>query len=198
MDTNNLNLRKEFILNLFIIICAVSFIFFSGLKYEYFQFRLIILGLFFISIYKFYYELINKYFTSQTASPFFGISYNLNNKTILKFEKDTIDTVRPHPTLVYSQRASDYSYGLDYAVNSNFSIGVSHERGDYLSIKFIYKNNPKRTFKQFEYEKANIEKDDSKYTRLIKNLEKNGIGVNKISETSKHVRKKISVPLSSF
>ena len=137
---------------------------------------------------------INKYFTSQTASPFFGISYNLNNKTILKFEKDTIDTVRPHPTLVYSQRASNYSYGLDYAVNSNFSIGVSHERGDYLSLKFIYKNNPKRTFKKFEYEKANIEKDDSKYTRLIKNLEKNGIGVNKISETTKS----IGLDLSQF
>jgi len=137
---------------------------------------------------------INKYFTSQTASPFFGISYSLNNKTVLKFEKDTIDTVRPHPTLVYSQRTSNYSYGLDYVVNSNFSIGVSHERGDYLSLKFIYKNNPKRTFKKFEYEKANVEKDDSKYTRLIKNLEKNGIGVNKISETTKS----IGLDLSQF
>ena len=86
MDTNNLNLRKEFILNLFIIICAVSFIFFSGLKYEYFQFRLIILGLFFISIYKFYYELINKDFTSLKIFLFlfllliFQFLLNLNNE----------------------------------------------------------------------------------------------------------------------
>lgn len=87
MDTNNLNLRKEFILNFFIIICAVSFIFFSGLKYEYFQFRLIILGLLFISIYKFYYELINKDFTSLKIFLFFFLLLifqfllNLNNES---------------------------------------------------------------------------------------------------------------------
>ena len=130
---------------------------------------------------------INKYFTSKTASPFFGISYSLNNKMLLKFEKDTIDTVNPHPSLVYSQRASNYSYGINYAVNSNFSIGVSHERGDYLSLKFVYKNNPKRTFKEYKYERAETKNDDNKYTKLIKNLENNGIGVNKITETSKSI-----------
>lgn len=130
---------------------------------------------------------LKKYFTSKTVSPFFGISYSFNNKTIIKFEKDTIDTNDPHPELVYENRRSDYSYGIDYSINSNFVIGASYERGNYFSLKFIYKNNPKKTIKKFEYQKAEIEEEDNQYTRLIKNLEANGIGVNKITESARSI-----------
>ncbi len=130
----------------------------------------------------------DKYFSSLTASPFYGISYSLNNKTLLKIERDVINTSGSGDSqLVYDKRKSDYSFGLDYSVNSNFTIGASYERGNYLSIKFVYKNNPKKTYKKYEYQPAETEESDSKYSKLIKNLENNGIGVNKITESAQFI-----------
>ena len=51
-------------------------------------------------------------------------------------------------------------------------------------MKFIYKNNPLLTAKKYQYKKASNNENDSKYSKFIKNLEENGIGVNKISETT--------------
>ena len=36
----------------------------------------------------------------------------------------------------------DFSYGFEYTFRDNFTIGFSSERGNYTSLKFIYKNNP--------------------------------------------------------
>jgi len=123
----------------------------------------------------------NTYFSGEKAAPFYGISYAMNDKTLLKFEKDTISVSE---VAWHRARESNYSFGLDYSINSNFTLGVSHERGGISSLKFVYKNNPKKSIKKYEYQKAEITPDDDKYTKLIKNLEENGIGVNKISETS--------------
>ena len=35
-------------------------------------------------------------------------------------------------------------------------LALSYERGGYSSIRFIYKNNPKRSSKKYEYQKAEI------------------------------------------
>lgn len=129
-----------------------------------------------------------KYFTSEKISPFFGISYSLNKKILLKFERDTINTPgNGDGQLVYEPRSSNYSYGLDYSHNENFTIGASYERGNYFSLKFVYKNNPKKSFKKYEYQKAETNEEDNKYTKLIKNLENNGIGVNRISEGARSI-----------
>ena len=64
---------------------------------------------------------MNKYFTSKTVSPFYGITYAGIINYFFKFEKDTIDTYDPHPELVYEDR-KDFSYGFDYSINSNFTI----------------------------------------------------------------------------
>ena len=125
---------------------------------------------------------LNKYFSSITASPFYGISYRLNNNFFIKLEKDPIQIGTDER---YPKRESDFSIGLDYSINSNFAIGASFERGSYFSLKFIYKNDPQNSFKRYKYQKATINSDDDKYTKLIKNLEENGIGVNKITETSR-------------
>lgn len=131
---------------------------------------------------------LNKYFTSKKISPFFGISYSPRENLLLKIERDTIDTYDPHPELVYEQRKSDFSIGLDYSFNPNFVLGASYERGNYFSVRFIYKNNPKESVKKYTYQMSeNIEEEDNKYTKLIKNLENNGIGVSKISETSQSI-----------
>lgn len=127
----------------------------------------------------------SRYFSGEKASPFFGISYNLNKKIHLKLERDT--TVTTDSNLNYENPSSKFSYGLDYSINSNFSIGVSYERGSYTSFKFIYKNNPKSSVKRYQYKKATASNNDNRYTKLIKNLEENGIGVNKISETASSI-----------
>ena len=126
---------------------------------------------------------LSKYFSGENAAPFYGISYSLNDKTLIKFEKDTILDIEG-ASLLYPERKSDFSFGIDYTINDNFSVGISHERGGYSSIRFIYKNNPQRSAKKYRYQKAEISANDDKYTKLIKNLEENEIGVNKITETA--------------
>ncbi len=123
-----------------------------------------------------------KYFSGEKVSPFFGLSYSIYDKALIKIEKDTIWANKE--SLPYPERKSDYSIGFEYSLNDNFNIGISYEKGSYTSLKFLYKNNPKKTVKKYEYKKAEINEDDTKYSKLIKNLEENGIGVNKISETS--------------
>lgn len=127
----------------------------------------------------------SQYFSGKTASPFYGISYVLNNKTLLKFESDT--TRIEELGIKYEDRSSDYSIGVDYKINDNLNLGLSFERGNYFSLKFIYKNNPKISYKRYEYKKAEVEQNDNQYTRLIKNLEENGIGVNKIRESASSI-----------
>ncbi|MDA7695803.1 YjbH domain-containing protein [Gammaproteobacteria bacterium] len=126
----------------------------------------------------------SRYFSGLTASPFFGFSYALNNNFILKFENDT---TRTNETILYEDRKSDFSYGLDYLINDNFVLGASFERGNYLSFRFTYKNNPKKTIKKYEYKSSEKNNGDNKYNKLIDNLENNGIGVNKITETSRTI-----------
>ena len=123
----------------------------------------------------------SRYFSGKEASPFFGISYALNKKILLKIENDTTLT----PGLVgYEDPKSEISFGMDYSINKNFSMGVSKERDSYLSLRFVYKNDPADSKREYIYEPAELKNDWNKYTKLRANLENNGIGVNKIIETS--------------
>ncbi|MDC1074647.1 YjbH domain-containing protein [Gammaproteobacteria bacterium] len=124
----------------------------------------------------------SQYFSGPSVSPFYGISYRLNKNLFLNFEKDTI--LIDGPRMPYPDKENDYSFGLKYSLNKNLSLGLSYERGSYFSLGFVYKNDPRAT-KSYEYQKANTSVGDNKYTQLIKNLEENGIGVNKITETSR-------------
>lgn len=121
----------------------------------------------------------SRYFSGEEASPFYGISYAFNEKILFKIEKDTTFNTK---RINYEPASSDFSLGIDYALNQNFVIGLSFERGNFASMKFIYKNNPKRTYKKYEYQSAETKIEDGAYNNLIANLEKNGIGVNKIIE----------------
>ncbi len=127
---------------------------------------------------------LSQYFSDEQASPFYGISYLYSKNLLLKFEKDPI--LVNGPRMPYEQRESEFSFGLDYFFNNNFSLGASFERGGFFSMKFVYKNNPK-SMKKYEYQLPEVDENDNKYTKLIKNLEDNGIGVKKISETSRSI-----------
>ena len=82
-----------------------------------------------------------KYFSGKTSSPFFGISYSMRNNLLLKLERDPTHTT--NGLIDYEIKESEFSLGLDYSISSNFTIGASFERGNYISMRFIYKNNPK-------------------------------------------------------
>ena len=51
----------------------------------------------------------------------------------------------------------------------------------------MYKNDPVTSLKKYEYQEADVNTNDNKYTKLIKNLEENGIGVEKIVESSRSI-----------
>tara|TARA_B100001113_G_C21120534_1_gene627210 strand:+ start:2536 stop:4359 length:1824 start_codon:yes stop_codon:yes gene_type:complete len=126
----------------------------------------------------------SRYFSGAKASPFYGISYSLNDKTLIKIERDTTLT---DAIIDYEKPDTDYSFGIDYSINENFNLGLSFERGNFTSIKFVYKSNPKNTYKKYKYQPAETNKEQSKYSKLITNLEQNGIGVNKVLETSSSI-----------
>ena len=126
-----------------------------------------------------------RYFSGEKVSPFFGVSYSLNDAILFKLEKDT--TRRSGRRLVYEDPESDLSLGIDYMINDSFNLGISFERGNFFSFRLVYKNNPKSSTKKYEYQEPTLTGDDNKYTKLIKNLEKNGIGVNKIFESSRSI-----------
>jgi len=125
----------------------------------------------------------SRYFSGKTASPFYGLSYALNEKVILKLEKDTTLTSGLMP---YDEADSEYSFGIDYSFNENFVASFSYERGNFSSLRFVYKNNPKTTYKKYEYKGEN-NKNNDKYQNLISNLERNGVGVNKIIESANSI-----------
>ena len=125
-----------------------------------------------------------RYFSGKTASAFFGLNHVLNDKLTFKLE---LDTTKTPGNLGYKYKNKSFSYGFDFNINSNFSLGISSERGNNYSIRFIYKNNPKNSKPRYKYKKAEIEDTDSKYEKLIKNIEANGVGVNKIIETPKAI-----------
>jgi hypothetical protein len=126
----------------------------------------------------------NRYFSGEMASPFFGLSHSINKNLLIKLEYDT--TLTPGK-VGYEMPKEDFSYGIEYSFKDNFTIGFSSERGNYNSLKFIYKNNSKISKPEYKYKKAKFKDADSKYAKLIKSIEANGIGVNKIIETPKAI-----------
>lgn len=121
-----------------------------------------------------------RYFSGNNASPFFGISYAFNDDLLIKLEHDSTFT----PGLIgYEIPSEKFSYGIEYNITENFVLGLSSERGNFTSIKFIYKDNPLDKSKKFKPNKSSYVEGDNKYTKLIKTLNSNNIGVDKIIET---------------
>ena len=121
----------------------------------------------------------SRYFSNEKIANFYGISYVINENILIKAERDT---TRTDLLLKYPKPFSTLSYGIDFAINNNFTIGVSKERDSYFSIKFIYKAIAASSKPQYEYKAVENDQTLDEYGNLIKKLEFNGIGVNKIVE----------------
>jgi hypothetical protein len=126
----------------------------------------------------------SRYFSGATASPFFGIAHALNERSIFKLEYDT--TLTPG-NIGYDEPKKEFSMGFDFNLTKNLTVGISTERGNATSIRFSYKNYPKKSNPRYEYKEAQHNEEDSKYVKLIRNLSKNGIGVNRILESSNEI-----------
>lgn len=124
----------------------------------------------------------SRYYSDENVSAFFGFSYILNDRTLFKFERDTTST---DSQIDYQLAKSDFSYGWEYRVNKNLSIGLFNERDNFYSLKFIYKQNPKQEIPRYKYIPPKIKEDTSSYEQFIANLNNNGIGVNKIIKKGK-------------
>ena len=122
----------------------------------------------------------NTYFSNEEITPFYGLSYAVSPKILFKIEYDP--TLTPGDQIGYEVPDSRTTFGFEYLVNNNFTLGVAAERENYISFKFSYKQNVLSNKKAYEYKK--IPKQDDDYVKkLVKNLESNGIGVNKIVQS---------------
>ena len=122
----------------------------------------------------------SRYFSGESVSPFYGIAYAINSNLILKIEHDTTSTPGKMEYEIPSNRTS---IGLDYTFK-NITVGISQERNNNLSFRFSLKKNASAPIERNKYKKAKKEKNENKYQYLIKNLELNGIGVNKVVEAA--------------
>jgi len=131
----------------------------------------------------------SRYFSGETASPFLGITHAFNEKYSIKVEYDTTST----PGKVgYKQAEQEFSFGLDINLTRNLTIGISSERGNSTSIRFSYKDNPMLSKPRYKFKESQHRDSDSKYIKFIRNLNANGIGVNKIYEGAEQIGVQIS------
>ena len=133
----------------------------------------------------------SRYFSDEDISVFFGFSYLLNDKTLFKFERDTTQT---DGQIAYDLPKSNYSYGFEYKFNNKFSLGIFNERDNFVSLKFVYKKNPNDEVKRYKFKPLAKESSADEYQDFKKNLENNGIGVNKIIKKGK----KLGIEVTQF
>ena len=81
------------------------------------------------------------------------------------------------------KKKKSVSYGINFNINKNLFIGLASERDSYYSLSFTYKDNPLQRQTSYKYKEATSNTEDNKYIKLIKNLNSNGLEVNKIVET---------------
>ena len=119
-----------------------------------------------------------RYFSDSSISPFFGLAYAINDKYLFKLERDTTKTFG---MIDYEDAKYPFSLGLEYTLNKNINLGISFERGNTFSLKFIYKKDNKSR-PTYTYKKPDIIENKDSFEKFIDNLETNGVGVNKIIE----------------
>ena len=118
------------------------------------------------------------YFSGETVSPFFGIAHAITDKYLFKFEYDSTST----PGKVgYKKAEQDFSFGLDFNLTKNLTIGISSERKHNI-FKVFLQELSKKSKPRYAYKESQHKESDSKYKKFIRNLNQNGIGVNKILE----------------
>ena len=126
----------------------------------------------------------SRYFSDKNISPYFGFSYAINPKILIKLERDTTNT---NSRISFDEPKSEFSLGMDYLINKNFVAGLSFERNNYISLRFTYKIDASKSEDSSGYGGyKSTEKilNQDKYSSFIRSIENNGIGVNKLVESA--------------
>ena len=76
----------------------------------------------------------NTYFSNEEITPFYGLSYAVSPKILFKIEYDP--TLTPGDQIGYEVPDSRTTFGFEYLVNNNFTLGVAAERENYISSNF--------------------------------------------------------------
>jgi hypothetical protein len=118
-----------------------------------------------------------RYFSDESISFFGGMQYKLSEKLYLKAEYDPTVT----PGLVGYERAeSNFNFGIDYNIRSNFNVGISFERGNYTSLRFAYSNTSSKIKKK--YKTVDAKRNENEFTHLQKILALNAIGIKELTK----------------
>ncbi len=121
---------------------------------------------------------IDDYFSGENIGVFGGFNYLINDDWLFKFEYDSTEIPEG---LYFPERSSNTSFAVDYIEDENFSIGLSFERGDYLGLKFAWKNNSSKYISK-PY-RNNEPYEQTTHGRLRSLLDFNEIQVQKISKS---------------
>ncbi len=117
------------------------------------------------------------YFSGEEIGIFGGFSYLFHDDWLFKMEHDSTNIPLSEG---FPERSSDYNFSFEYIGKDNFAVSFNYERGDYLGLKFILKDNsltynPKIYQNNKPYEKKPIQK-------LRSLLDFNEIEVNSINK----------------
>jgi hypothetical protein len=128
------------------------------------------------------------YFSGKSITPFYGISYVVHPKVLLKLEHDP--TLIDRYDIPYDNPKSRITFGLDYLINDNINIGIAAERGNFISFRFAVKQSLQA--RKYEYYKPEKIDNESAETSFIRNIQANGLGINEIFENSDSIGIEIS------
>ena len=116
------------------------------------------------------------YFSGEQVGIFGGISYLINEDWLFKAEHDTTDIPIQEG---FPLRSSNYNFSIEYIKPRNSLISLSYERGDYLGIKFIFRDNSLNYISN-DYKKLERFSYTEKYQKLKEILAHNNIGIESI------------------
>jgi len=81
---------------------------------------------------------LDDYFSGENVGIFGGFSYLIDDNWLFKFELDSTEIPINQG---FPKRSSDYNLSLEYIKFNNLAVSINFERGDYLGLKLVWKNN---------------------------------------------------------
>lgn len=122
------------------------------------------------------------YFSGEKSSIFFGTNYRINKNTSILFELDPTNT--NNSGVPYEKKNSKFNFGVNHKYR-NFSIKYFFQRGSNVGIQLSYFEDTK---KYYPFITKPPYKKDINFSNLQKVLEKNNIGLKKISQKKDSLR----------
>ena len=125
---------------------------------------------------------IDKYFSGEKASFFFGGSYRFNSELSFIFERDPTDT--SDIRIPYSRKSTNYNFAVNY-LYKDFLLKYSLQRGKDFGIQISYANDAKKHNPFLNKEPANKIRTFEDLQNHLASLQ---IGLKSISEEKERIQ----------